>query len=158
MQKLLNERSSVLSGRIIVTKASAVGIPNVGTLTFNSNSEMLTELILSVSPSTVGIQLYGVNVYNGQNKIYPASGSADDSTITGRNNGLGMITQYQPLTLDELNQVLDGPPFVLTFEFFNFSTDTDLNFGVVARTTPKVDLLPEPVNTLNKDAEPEEEK
>jgi len=158
MQKLLNERSSVLSGRIIVTKATTAGIPNIGILRFRSNSEMLVQLILSVSPSTPGIQYYGVIVRNGQNKIYPASGSDDDASITGANNGLGMITQYQPLDLAELNQILDGPPYDLTFEFYNLSTDTDLVFGAVARTTPKVDLLPEPVNTLNKNADPEEEK
>ena len=158
MQKLLNERASVLSGRIIVTKATTAGIPTIGTLRFRSNSEMLVQLILSVSPSTVAIQYYGVIVKNGQNKIYPASGSDDDISITGSNNGLGLINQYVPVDLDNINQILDGPPYDLEFEFYNFSIDLDLAFGVVARTTPKVDLLPEPVNTLNKDAEPEEEK
>ena len=157
--KDLSFHASSFSGRIKAVKAPAAGTPTIVNLSLTSNHEILLDMAVICSPLGTALQNVGVKIKNGSNTIYPAAGSNDDAaSFPGNVNGYGVIIPFTPLVIQELNQILDGPPYQLDFEFYNLDTVNDVYFAVLARSAAKVELSVMPVTETKKQAEETEEK
>lgn len=140
MKSLLNQQCKNISGRMKVAKAPAAGAITQNNITLSPDNPILLDMVIFAAPSTISPKDMGIRISTGGRIIYPAFGSADDSSFTGPAAGWGALPTSGNLSIDELNVVLEGPPYNVLIEAYNGDTATDGYVFVTARTTPKVDL------------------
>jgi len=146
MQTKINEGRKLLSARVLVAASTTPGAPV--TLTINPQNEILQDfkICFQAAAGTVLIKDVGFRLKVGQKLIFPALGSNDSGVdFSGGAAGWSAIPSFDVLESGDLNLIMDGPPYDMTFEFYNADVTNGVYIFVWARVTPKVDLPAAPI-------------